>query len=847
MKFTQAWRKVLDGATPRAGTSKTIRNAFAHGTVWAMSTMGVFALLAFAASILAKVDLDPTLILRAGAILGGNAGGAFTNVSLSADLTGTVPLFLQIGLHPTLATLGIILVSFAFARRVMSKSKDSSRSTVTWVALAAGAGFAATLWLASLAASGSLSFMTYSFTTQPLSLIDVVLVVLVAGVPAYLGAQRAVRDRAKATPSAYSWAIRAAVTFALSYLAVTLVALLIYGIVTWIDPDFAQSVPSSTSPFSWRMALTVAAVGLLFLPTILINLVGVASGNTLGLSSDLTNSAFTTDALALPAGLNMLPLEGGLNVSTAFGWPAQLAILGIVAVIGMTSAVIATTREQFAPKSMVDFVRSAVVFAALAAVAVFFASFQGSWSNHGAEANGLNETAVLLDAGRVTAGVSIVGAVFAATLAALAGFGATKHLGLLITSSYPRLISTASRTPRIPGSARKPLGRVIGLVTVAVILAAVAYPTAVATVNRVWATVESPMALASATATKLTSSQLSDVKTLLGGTEATKWLPDAVLTTALPVAGAPVTTSAKNESKEDWAVGNTDAIATVTWTTQTGKITWDIPTKSTLEDVWGGVKHLTFTPVLKPISVEIRAGEFFPADLMNKAMLNGTAIEAGTFAAVPGTYRLKSDGYKLIAATDTDLFTSGNDVAFVVGNDLALPSDGDSKLTSKFEEKQKSCATFDESKSTPCFPAADIWDAAEITSGTEPTEYYNGKDRDYKAGATTCGTGKDALTSAATMTRTYECSTEVTFAVDYTELIIEDYEAPIYSTAYTTECSGFYFVYCYDVPYSFVSGYETRQREVEGGVIATVSYLSTVKSKILVTGTLNDDNSFTVG
>ena len=845
MKFSQAWRKLVAAVSPRTGTSRTLRNAFAHGSVWAMATMGVFSLLAFAASILAKVDVDPTLILRAGAQLGAQAGGAFTNVSISGDVTGSVPLFAQIAVHPTLATLAIILVSFAFAQRVMRKSKDDSRTTIAWVAVTAGLGFAATLWLASIAAAGSVSLLTYSFTAQPLGPIDVVLTLLVAGIPAYLGAQSAVRNRTKSAPTAYSWAIRAAVTFALSYLAVTLVALTIYGIVTWIDPEFVHSVPSSTAPFSWRTALTVAAVGLLFLPTILVNLVGVASGSTLGLTSDLTNSAFTTDALNLPSALNVIPLESGFNASLAFGWPAQLALLGLVAAIGMTSAVIATTREQFAPKSMVDFVRASVVFAALAAIAVFFASFQGSWSNHGAEANALNDTSVLLEAGRVTAGVSIVGAVFVATLAALAGFGATKHLGLLITSSYPRLISIASRTPRMPGSARKPAGRLIGLATVFLIVLAITYPTAVATMNRVWATVESPMALASVTAAKLTSSQLSDVKTLLGGTESTKWLPDAVLTTALPVAGAPVTTSAKNESKEDWAVGNTDAIATVTWTTESGNITWDIPTKSTLEDVWGGVKHLTFTPVLKPVSIEIRAGEFFPSDLMSKAMLNGTAVEAGTFAGVPGTYHLKSEGYKLIAATDTDLLTSGNDVAFVVGNDIALPSDGDGKLTSKFEEKQTSCATFDESHSTPCFPASDIWDVAEITSGTEPTEYYNGKDRDYKAGATTCGTGKDVLTSAATMKRTYECSTEVTFAVDYTELILEDYQAPIYST-YNQTYYDYWFGY-YTIPTTYISGYETLQREVEGGVIATVNYLSTVKSTIVVTGSLNDDNSFTVG
>jgi hypothetical protein len=847
MTFTQAWRKLITNVSPRSGTSKTLRNAFAHGAVWAMATMGVFALLAFAVSVASKVDVDPTLLLRAGAVLGASAGGAFTNISLSADVTGSVPLFVQAALHPTLATLIIVLVSFAFARRIMKKSKDDSRTTVAWVALSAGAGFAATLWLASLAASGSLSFMTYSFTTQPLGWVDIALTLLVAGGPAYLGAQLAVRNRAKATPTAYSWAIRAAITFALSYLAVTLVALAIYGIVTWIDPEFVHSIPSSTAPFSWRTALTAIAVGLLFLPTILINLAGVASGSTLGLTSDLTNSTFSTDALSLPFGLNVLPLEGGLSVSTTLGWPAQLGILGIVAIVGMTSAVIATTAEQFAPKSMVDFVRSSIVFAALAAAAVFFGSAQAAWSNHGAEANALNDTAVLLDAGRVTAGVSFVGAVFVATLAALAGFGATKHLGLLITSAYPRLIATASRTPRMPGSARKPLGRFIGLATIVVILAAIAYPTAVASVNRVWATIESPMALASATATKLTASQLTDVKTLLGGTESTKWLPDAVLTTALPVAGAPVTTSAKNESDEEWVVGNTDAIATVTWKTETGDIAWTIPTKSSLEDVWGGVKHLIFSPVLKPVSIAISTGQYYPADLMSKATLNGTAIETGTFAGVPGVYHLKSDGYKLIAANDTDLLTSGNDVKFVIGNDIALPSDGDGKLTAKFEEKQKSCATFDDNHNTPCFSALDIWDASESTSGTAPTTYFNSRDRDYKAGATTCSAGKDALTSAATMTRTYDCSTEVTFAADYTELIMEDYQAEVYSTGYTQTCSGYFYVYCYDVPYSYVSGYETRQREVEGGVIATVNYLSTVKSTIVVTGSLSGDNDFTVG
>jgi hypothetical protein len=496
---------------------------------------------------------------------------------------------------------------------------------------------------------------------------------------------------------------------------------------------------------------------------------------------------------------------------------------------------------------MIDFVRTSIVFALLAAVAVFFTSIQGAWSNHGSEAGSLNETSVLLDAGRVTAGVSIVGAVFVAALAALAGFGATKHLAKTVTSAYPRLISIASRSPQMSASERNLAGRIIGLATVVVLGIAIAFPTTVASINRVWATVESPMALASTTASKLTSSNLTDVKKMLGGTESTKWLPDAVLTSAIPSADATVSTSATNESGEDWQVGNTDAIATVTWPTETGEVSWSIPTKSTLEEIWGGVKHVTFTPVLKPVSIEIRAGEFFPADLLTKATLNETAVEAGTFAGVPGTYHLKSDGYKLIAATDTDLVTSGNDVSFVVGNDIALPEGGDAKLATKFGEKQSACATFDASNSTPCFSASSIWDVADVTSGEAPSSYYAARERDYKAGETICSEGEDALTSAATVKRTFDCETEVTFASDFTEVALESYQSPLYSTGYTTECFGYYFVYCYDVPYSFVSGYETLQREVEGGVIATISYLSKVKSTLVVTGTLNDDNSFTVG
>lgn len=773
-----------------------------------------------------------------------SASGSFVDLSITGNSLNleTGPLFGAVGLHPTLLTLALILATYAIAKKQGKKLSASSTSTRLVSAASIGLGFTVFAWVVSLFAASSTFVIGGAVTLQPSSLLSLLPIFLVVSVVALSGLTSATTSAFES--GFFAWAVRSTFAFFVSFTALIFTVLLIVSIILWIQPDFANSLPEVKADNSFSNYLGLGGLGVaIFLPTILLYVFVIGVGGSLGLTYNLDNATSGVwDAVAgfLPA-FNF----SNVDVLSLLGFPYEAALLAVVAVVAMTSAVIGHHQTGYVPRKLSHFLGFFAVALGLLVAATFLSDTSFNWTNRGQTASTFTQGAVQLDEGSARAGITLGLLVLVFMIMTAAGFGATKHFRNFLSESYPRLFAYTSGKPVLTDDKRRFSARLFGLETVVVLVLAVAVPTTFVTVERVWASVDTPAALASSFGSQIQNGDVATVKSMLQGDENYPWISDKVLKIAKPKTGWSQNSSAKNLNDRAWEVGNLDAIAFLGWESKNGKVSYELPTTSKLKTYIGFIKHPTFKLQPEPVYVTFANDMFYPADLMAKALLNGEKVQPGTYRSFPGQYHVVAEGYKLIAPTDKWISSTGAELLISVGNEMALPANADEAFTKTADSRAATCNSVDASGNGTCFSVDDVVAAAQITQGTMPTEYFNAANTEYTATGTKCmANGKSWLLSAESVARKVTCVTTVEFLTSYTKSNYAYVQQPIFKSIEISPCDSD--EVCEPSYVDKIVGYQSVLQATQGDVFAQTRAKSKISFSFTLIGNLGADNNLVV-
>lgn len=782
--------------------------------------------------------------LAAALFIFNSASGSTVDLSITGNSLNleSGPLFGVVGLHPTLLTLGLIISTYFLAKKQSKKLTVLSTSTRLISAASVGLGFTAFAWLVSLFAASSTFVVGGAVTLQPSSLLSLLPLFVVVSVVALAGVTAATTSTFKS--GLFAWAVRSTFAFFVSFTALIFTVLLIVSIILWIQPDFANSLPEVKADNSFTNYIGLGALGVaIFLPTILLYVFVIGVGGSLGLTYKLDNATSGVwDAVA-----GVLPAFNFSNVDvlSILGFPYEAALLAVVAVVAMTSAVIGHHQTGYVPRKLSHFLAFFAVALGLLVAATFLSDASVTWSNRGQTASTFSQGAVQLDEGSARAGITLGLLVLVFMLMTAAGFGATKHFRNFLSESYPRLFAYTSGKPVLSDDKRRFSARLFGLETVVVLVLAIAVPTTFVTVERVWASVDTPVALASSFGSQIQNGDVATVKSMLQGDENYPWVSDKVLKIAKPKTGWSQNSSAKNLNDRNWEVGNLDAVAALTWESKNGKVTYELPTTSKLKTYMGFIKHPTFKLQPEPVYVTFANDIFYPGDLMAKALLNGEKVQSGTYRAFPGQYHVVAEGYKLIAPTDKWISSTGPELLISVGSDMALPANADEAFTKAADARAASCNSVDASGNGTCFGVDAVDAHATVTQGTEPTEYFNATNTEYTATGTKCSAGgKSWLLSAESVARKVTCVTTVEFLTSYTKSNYAYVQQPIFKSIEISPCDSD--EVCDSTYVDKIVGYQSVLQATQGDVFAQTRAKSKINYSFTLIGNLTSENTLTV-
>jgi hypothetical protein len=339
---------------------------------------------------------------------------------------------------------------------------------------------------------------------------------------------------------------------------------------------------------------------------------------------------------------------------------------------------------------------------------------------------------------------------------------------------------------------------------------------------------------------------VADMKTELGGDLNYPWISDNVLEGAKPQADWDLTTSAENLSGELWQVGNIDSAISLSWTSKNGTVVFPVATDAVIETYFSFLKHPTFSLQKTPFRLSLSAAEFYPAESLAKASINGAVVPAGAYRAFPGVYHVVAGGYKLIAATDEWIPTNGLELNISVGNKMALPTNSDDVFGKAADAKAAPCVTVDANGFSSCFGADLFVSAATIKQGEKPTTFFDAVNSEFTGTATKCSSkGTTWLLSADRVARTVSCSTTVEFLTSYSKKIYEYVQQPILKTLTIAPCSSN--ESCTPEYVDVVTGYKSVLQESKGEVSAQTRSEGVAHYSFTLIGTLGSDGKLTVG
>lgn len=357
-----------------------------------------------------------------------------------------------------------------------------------------------------------------------------------------------------------------------------------------------------------------------------------------------------------------------------------------------------------------------------------------------------------------------------------------------------------------------------------------------------------------------------DVKILTKGV----WLKKEILSAALPKSSAPATLKITNSHKKPHQTGQLDATITYLIDSGSGKVEYPLALDGSTRSLFHvkinknmDADYLTaakYKYQAQPVKISLSKGEFFPKSLMKKFTINGKLAQLGTFNAVPGTYRIKLPGYKLILPTDITLHTDGLKESVQVGGEARVPEKLSALMDKRYKKFESSACKMkftNKQIKTNCWSDMDIWWARKLISGKQLKSFDTFKITKASASRLRCVKEDTELTSASSVLTHYICTSTITQTVR--ESVAAKYEQgdpiyrnmPIYQTETYDSCPNNPWFTC-DATREVIVGYEPRVVGYKRGALispaqtASAIFRSTMKKDLYIRGSMLNSGKFSV-
>ena len=823
------------------------------GSSNALRSAGKGAVVAFAITLATSIVLSIVVLAtgltnnfaiagRAGALAALGGFGAVFNFETSAlGATGTI------GLHSGLIALIAILVTRRIARNSKSGQANQSLSAFHY-----SLGFTAFIAAAAFVVAGFVGTNLYSAVATGTTALSLLITFLVIWVAAALAG-----SNGKATVAA--WSRLALVFFARIYSTLIGLAAVVFVITSAMNPVFQMAV--GEQPPTPEVAVNTTIWIITIVALFVINAAAVLFAGFAGLpiGSEITLSGQFPAITWLGDTLNSY----NFWLFNNFGVWAYVGVALVVSGTAFVAGALASKKLGVSPSGSSAFWQALMVALFSTGAVAYFASVQLSASPVASE----KPASVA-----VNFGVAVLAVVaFTSVLQVLSFWAASKH-ARFTHEALPRFFAFWAKAEK--PATRSSAARVVGLLTVGLLLAAALTPITAATINRMWAAVDGPTQLGDSTASKLVNLKIADLKKLLSNKSTKAWLSDKILQAAQLDKNSEHSTTVLNDLDKNWRVGNLDATVTLTLGKGKESTTYTFQTDSKVTNPSWLITHPEFKALLSPVTIHLAVNPALASQSKKLNLtVNGQKSSAGSYFAIPGKYKITADGYKLIAATNQTYYTSNNEFTVNIGTSVNLPKGAADTLNAALLGKAKSCFKASSSGSADCYTTDAVISNASVSAGNAPTDAFESSQDGFVAGKVSCVTNKatDKLKSDVKMTRTESCSATVTFTEHFYKSAKQT--VPVYETQ--TTCQGAevayngsivhwnsfwgrweddnYWYYSSDVSYDDCAISDTVEVKtgtktilVRGAEYAHVTKTAPVKAKVTVVGTIDAKDKFSV-
>lgn len=703
------------------------------------------------------------------------AGGQSSFTAIGGILESS-KFFLDAAIRPTALTL--ILAIFAYrrgrTRQAVETSDKGSENNGLSYALGLGAGFASMATIASFLFTGIVS-NTGFLKVEVASPLTWASMVIALALPAWLGSLR--ETGSKRATSTWRWFYSAIRTFTITYSALIVATLVVIWLYFLIAPVFALSTPSVepvtpaklTAEQSRSILLGILGV-LLVLPSLLFYFLSFGLGANIGLQNEIQGINIL-DALSTFLPTDFLAGVGNFNLQSAFGWPAYAGSMALVAITALVSGAAAAHKTKSSVNFKRHFVITLIATVLSAGVVTYLTSLSINWTNRGQSNENLTDGALSLQSGFVSFGVSAASLAFICGLVAVFATLGASTAQAFTSAAFPKVIGWLSFGKSTHTEPRA-LGPVVfGAAVTVAILAVAAAPVGIATVERVWAATDTPANDFGDVATQLQKGELKELKKLFANdeTQYRAWLSDKVLKAALPTASMSKSIELKNFNKNGWKVGELDAIGNVAWKLSEKKsINLRLVADGEVKQYLNQIDHADYK-VRKPYTtVNVAAGEFMTPTGKANLKINGEKVVAGNYNALPGSYVVTTDAYKLVAASKQTFVTKASENKFVATEKANMKPEYEAILDKEINRLAKECSKFTQINNAECFTLEDIYNNRDETGDKAPSKFFGFQTKGFKVSDVNCDFEfTDSLLSALHVERETFCSIDMTFTLDY--------------------------------------------------------------------------------
>lgn len=777
-------------------------------------------------------------------------GGGFSNLSATGTIMESSQFFIDAAVRPTALTLILLLVAYRRGRmrQALESSARGSESTVLAYALGLGVGFASLATAATFFVSG-VAISSQGLRLEFASLLTFISIVAFIAVPAWLGGLR--EYGSKRSTSAWVWFYSTIRTFAVTYSALIVVALIVVLLYFAITPVFANSSPELEASAPIKLtpeetsAILLGIIGIiLYLPTLVFYGFTFGMGGNIGLQTDI-QGVNLLDSLS-----SLVPTElvfglGNFNLQTTFGWIPLLASIALVSLVALVAGAAAAHKTQAVIDFKKHFVITLSATVASAAALTYLTSLSISWTNKGKEATQIAAGELPLEAGLVSYGVTASSLLLVvALLAVFATLGASSSKQFT-SSAFPKVLSLLS-FDRSANNAPRPLPSMIfGTAVTIAILATAAAPVALATTERVWATVDSPMRKIGAVTDTLQNGELKDAKKAftIADSADLPWLSDDILNKARPTNSMSKATSLSNFNESGWEVGQLDAIGETTWkVSDTDSIKLKLTAEGKVKEHLKVVTHADYKVQPTNATLQIGLGEFMAPTGKSNLKIYGKTVPVGLYNALPGAYEITTDAFKLVAATKKTFATTKEANSYTPAEEINLKPEYEAILKAEVNRLAKECTKFTEINRAECFTLESIYDSRAEKGKDTPSKYFGFQTNSFKVNGTNCDyEAEDKLLSASHIYREALCTVEMSFTLDYFKSKAETRKVSRQEAF--NACPEFSGAVC---ARTRTINLGTKQVEVRGDKIGSAVFTSSVPILVDTIGFLDEKDKFKI-